>query len=99
MIATASRAIQSGLSTRWPLRAREGPGLLRDRQRKIPDCRVWTSLDRLLDMAFADSLVAPLSIINAMIVALSRKKSDELRERLRELEKIWDEYDVYDKNN
>lgn len=52
------------------------------------------------DMAsFADSLVAPLSIINAMIVALSRKKSDELRERLRELEKIWDEYDVYDKNN
>lgn len=52
------------------------------------------------DMAsFVDSLVAPLSIINAMIVALSRKKSDELKERLRELEKIWDEYDVYDKNS
>ncbi len=52
------------------------------------------------DMAsFVDSLVAPLSIINAMIVALTRKKSDELKERLRELEKIWDEYDVYDKNS
>ena len=52
------------------------------------------------DMAsFVDSLVAPLSIINAMIVALTRKKSDELKERLRELEKIWDDYDVYDKNS
>ena len=51
------------------------------------------------DMAsFADSLVAPLSIINALIVALSRVKQDELRVRLRLLEEIWDEYDVYDKN-
>lgn len=52
------------------------------------------------DMAsFVDSLVAPLSIINAMIVALSRKKKDELTVRLHELENIWDEYDVYDKSN
>lgn len=52
------------------------------------------------DMAsFVDSLVAPLSIVNAIIVALSRKKKDELTVRLHELENIWDEYDVYDKNN
>ena len=51
------------------------------------------------DMAsFVDSLVAPLSIINAIIVAVSLKKQDELKIRLRQLEKIWDEYDVYDKN-
>ena len=51
------------------------------------------------DMAsFVDSLVAPLSIINAIIVAVSRKKQDELLVRLHQLEKIWDEYDVYDKN-
>jgi DNA-binding MurR/RpiR family transcriptional regulator len=51
------------------------------------------------DMAsFVDSLVAPLSIINAIIVAVSRKKHDELQVRLRQLEEIWDEYDVYDKN-
>ena len=51
------------------------------------------------DMAsFADSLVAPMSIINALIVALSRHKQDELRVRLHLLEEIWDEYDVYDKN-
>ena len=51
------------------------------------------------DMAsFMDSLVAPLSIINAIIVAVARKKQDELTTRLQRLEKIWDEYDVYDKN-
>ena len=51
------------------------------------------------DMAsFVDSLVAPLSIINAIIVAVARKNQDELTQRLRRLEAIWDEYDVYDKN-
>ena len=50
------------------------------------------------DMAsFVDSLVAPLSIINAMIVAVARKKQDDLTERLRALEDVWDRYDVYDK--
>ena len=51
------------------------------------------------DMAsFVDSLVAPLSIVNALIVAVSMKKQDDLRIRLHQLEKIWDEYEVYDKN-
>lgn len=50
------------------------------------------------DMAsFVDSLVAPLSIINSMIVALSRRKQEELDSRLRELETVWDRYEVYDK--
>ena len=49
------------------------------------------------DMAsFMDSLVAPLSIINALIVALSRKRQDDLTDRLRKLEQIWEDYDVYD---
>ena len=51
------------------------------------------------DMAsFVDSLVAPMSIINAMVVELSRKKQEELTVRLHELENIWEKYDVYDKN-
>lgn len=51
------------------------------------------------DMAsFVDSLVAPLSIINAIIVAVAKKKQEELSERFRKLEAIWDEYDVYDKD-
>ena len=48
------------------------------------------------DMAsYVDSLVAPLSIINAIVVAVAMKKQDELNVRLRQLEKIWKEYDVY----
>ena len=51
------------------------------------------------DMAsFVDSLVAPLSIINALIVALSLKKQHELAERLSRLEQIWEEYEEYDKS-
>ena len=40
---------------------------------------------------------APLSIINAMLVAVSMYKQEEITDRLCRLEKIWDEYDVYDK--
>lgn len=50
------------------------------------------------DMAsFVDSLVAPLSILNALVVAVTRAREAEVTERLRKLEVIWDEYDVYDK--
>ena len=49
------------------------------------------------DMAsFVDSLVAPLSIINALIVAVSREKRVSLEQTFNELEEIWEEYDVYD---
>ena len=50
------------------------------------------------DMAsFVDSLVAPLSLINALIVAVGRKKNEDLSHTFETLEKIWDEYDVYEK--
>jgi DNA-binding MurR/RpiR family transcriptional regulator len=49
------------------------------------------------DMAsIVDSLVAPLSVINALIVALCMKKQDEVAETLETLEDIWDEYQVYE---
>ena len=52
------------------------------------------------DMAsFVDSLVAPMSIINAIAVSVAKKKKEELTVRLKTLEKLWDEYDVYDKNH
>lgn len=51
------------------------------------------------DMAsFSDSLVAPLSVINALVVAVSRQKQDELTVRLQQLEKIWAEFNVYETN-
>ena len=50
------------------------------------------------DMAsFVDSLVAPLSLINALLVAVSRKKNDDLAHTFQTLEDIWDEYGVYEK--
>ena len=50
------------------------------------------------DMAsFVDSLVAPLSLINALIVAIGRKKNDDLSQTFETLEQIWDEYQVYEK--
>ena len=51
------------------------------------------------DMAsFVDSYVAPLSVINALIVAVSKKKQQDVSETFEKLEAIWDEYDVYAKN-
>jgi DNA-binding MurR/RpiR family transcriptional regulator len=48
------------------------------------------------DMAsFADSLVAPLSLINAIIVALSIRRKDEVSQRFNQLEAIWDKQKVY----
>ena len=50
------------------------------------------------DMAsFMDSLVAPLSIVNAIVVEITQRKEKEIRARFDSLEKIWDEYDVYTK--
>ena len=46
--------------------------------------------------SFVDSLVAPMSVLNALIVAISLKKKDEISESLSNLEKIWTEYQVYD---
>ncbi|MFA5562501.1 MAG: MurR/RpiR family transcriptional regulator [Eubacteriales bacterium] len=48
------------------------------------------------DMAsFVDSLTAPLSIINAVLVAVAQGKREEIRERFNRLENVWDEYQVY----
>ncbi len=48
------------------------------------------------DMAsFVDSLVAPLSLINALIVALSQCKRQQVSAYFEQMERIWDEYHVY----
>ena len=48
-------------------------------------------------VSLVDSLVAPLSIVNALIVAVASKREKELSRTFANLEKIWDEYDVYEK--
>lgn len=50
------------------------------------------------DMAsFVDSLVAPLSVVNALIVAVGMSRRDEIEQTFNKLERIWEEYDVYEK--
>lgn len=48
-------------------------------------------------VSFVDSLVAPLSVINALIVALGTKKREQISQTFETLENIWDEYDEYEK--
>ena len=45
--------------------------------------------------SIVDSLVAPLSVINALVVALCMKKQKDVITTLETLEGIWDEYQVY----
>lgn len=47
--------------------------------------------------SLVDSLVAPLSVINALIVALAGRREKELSRTFENLERIWDEYGVYEK--
>ena len=48
--------------------------------------------------SFADSLVAPLSLVNALIVAVSIRNVDRVTQTFERLEKIWADYDVYAKS-
>ncbi len=51
------------------------------------------------DMAsFVDSLVAPLSLINALIVSVGIRKREHIAKRYEELEKLWNSFEVYDQS-
>lgn len=52
------------------------------------------------DMAsIVDSLVAPLSVINALVVALCLERKDKVMATLSEMEKLWEEYQVYNRDD
>ena len=48
-------------------------------------------------VSLVDSLVAPLSVVNALIVAIAAKREKEVHRTFEALERIWDEYNVYEK--
>ncbi len=48
-------------------------------------------------VSLVDSLVAPLSVVNALIVALAAARETELQHTFDTLEKVWEEYNVYEK--
>ena len=45
--------------------------------------------------SFVDSLAAPLSVINALLVSLGLRRKEALSEHLQQLENLWDTYRVY----
>lgn len=57
----------------------------------------FTLLARSDIASIVDSLCAPLSLINALIVMITIKKSGEVKQTFQKLENIWDEYGVYEK--
>lgn len=50
-------------------------------------------------VSLVDSLVAPLSVVNALIVALAAAREKELQRTFATLEKFWEEYNVYEKQD
>ena len=47
-------------------------------------------------VSLVDSLVAPLSLVNALLVALAAGREDVLEKNFETLERVWQEYNVYD---
>jgi len=64
----------------------------------IAACANYTLLAKSDIISLVDTLVAPLSVINALLVAVGRRKEAELTRTFMDLERIWDEYEVYEKN-
>ncbi|HAE92731.1 MurR/RpiR family transcriptional regulator [Tissierella praeacuta] len=60
---------------------------------KYADISLIASSDML---SFVDSLVAPMSLINALIVAIGMEKKNDIRSSFEDLENIWKKYNVYD---
>ena len=59
---------------------------------KYADCVLYAQSDMV---SFADSLVAPLSVINALIAALSIQNEKQVVKTMETLEHIWEEFSVY----
>lgn len=47
---------------------------------------------------FIDSFVAPLSLINALIVTVGKEKEENFQDKLESLEEIWDKFNIFYKN-
>ena len=48
-------------------------------------------------VSLVDSLVAPLSVVNALLVALASAREREMEKSFEILERVWEEYNVYEK--
>ena len=64
----------------------------------LGQCCDYVLLSKSDMVSLVDSLVAPLSVVNALIVAVASKREKELARTFDTLERIWEEYEVYEKN-
>ena len=56
-------------------------------------CNLWAKSDMI---SIVDSLTAPLSVINALLVCFSMKNKDKISENLKRLEETWNNYQTYE---
>ena len=63
----------------------------------LSQCADYTLIAKSDMASFVDSLVAPLSVVNALIVAIGMRRQNEISQVFNKLETIWDEYQVYEK--
>ena len=47
-------------------------------------------------VSFVDSLVAPLSLVNALVIAVGSKERDAISDTFKKLEQVWSEYNVFE---
>lgn len=107
MIRVTEEDVVIGISfPRYSMRTLKAMEFARDRNAKVisitdtehspmslySSCSLLARSDML---SIVDSLVAPLSLINALVVALCVKAPDQTRDNLKELERVWGDYQVY----
>ena len=60
------------------------------------DCVLVAKSDMV---SLVDSLIAPLSVVNALIVSLASRREVELAKTFDSLERVWEEYHIYERRN
>lgn len=63
---------------------------------EFADCSLFAKSDV---MTIVDSLVCPLSVVNALVTALALLRKEDVEKRLMALEELWNEYDVYNRSD
>lgn len=49
-------------------------------------------------LAYVDSLAAPLSLLNALVLAVGRRRKQEVADTFSQLEQVWSKYDIFGKS-
>ena len=107
MIRIDERDVMIGISfPRYSMRTLKAMEFANDRNAKViaitdtvhSPMNLYSSCNLLArsDMvSIVDSLVAPLSVMNALVVAMCLKRPEDVKKNLKNLEEVWNNYQVY----